>query len=352
VIRATAGGLEAFAAAALRSLGVGEPDAALAAGVMVRTDLRGIRTHGVHMLPRYAGQVREGGVDPRAETVTVRETAATALLDGGGGLGQVVASRATALAIEKALAHDLAVVSVRNSSHLGACGHYALLLAEAGLVGLVFSSTPVIMKVAGSRGRVIGNGPTAWSAPCAPRPPLVFDAAMSVVAGQKVILHLERGEPLPEGWIVDAQGLPTRDPAAFRAGGALVPIGDHKGSGLALLGEVLSGVLSGGAVASAVWSGGNAARPDVSHALVALNPEAFGPLPDFERRANALVDEIHSAAPGPGCDRVLVPGELEHEAERAGLERGVEFDEVAWGLLAELAGDLSVQDLLEEARIG
>jgi LDH2 family malate/lactate/ureidoglycolate dehydrogenase len=344
--------LEKFAATLLERLGLLPEPAATAAQVLVRTDRRGVRTHGVHMLPRYAAQIEEGGIDPRGLPSIVRETASTALVDGGGTLGQVVAHYATEVAIAKAVAHDVGFVSVRNSSHLGACGHYALMCAEAGVVGLAFSNTPVIMRTSGSRGRVLGNGPTAWGAPSGAGFPLVFDAAMSVVAGQKVIQHLERGQPLPAGWIIDAEGLPSTDPHAFRAGGALVPIGDHKGAALALLGEVLTGVMSGGPTLAAVWNGGNAKPPEVSHSILALNVEVFQPLAEFEERMAGLVAEIHRAEPAPGYERVMVPGEIEHEAEQRALREGLEFDPVAWDLLLELARRLEVEPTLEAARQG
>jgi LDH2 family malate/lactate/ureidoglycolate dehydrogenase len=302
------------------------------------------------MLPRYVAQIREGGIDPQGRPRVVRETSSTALVDGGGTLGQIVATYAAEIAISKALAHDVGFVSVRNSSHLGACGHYALMCAEAGLIGLVFSNTPVIMRTAGSRGRVLGNGPTAYSAPSRPGPPIVFDAAMSVVAGQKVIEHLERGDVIPDGWIIDAEGRPTNDPKAFRSGGALVPIGGHKGAALALLGDLLGGILSGGPVLSGVWNGGNAKAPEVSHAILALNVEAFLPRAEFETRVSRLIDEMHRAELAPGSERVLVPGELEHESEQRALRDGLAFDPTAWDLLLRLAEQLKLRHSLESAR--
>lgn len=344
------GRLHSLVSTVLQRVQLTGEDAEVASEVMVRTDLRGVRTHGVHMLPRYVAQIRKGGIDPRGRPTTVRETASTALVDGASAVGQVVAHYAAKLAIAKAAAHDVGFVSVRNSSHLGACGHYALMIAEAGQIGLVFSNTPVIMRTAGSRGRVIGNGPTAYGVPNRPGPPVVFDAAMSVVAGQKVIEHLERNKPLPTGWIIDSEGLPSNDPAAFRAGGALVPIGDHKGAALALLGEFVSGVLSGGPFLSGVWNGGDAKPAEVSHAIIALNVEAFMPLADFESRVAELVDEIHRALPTKGVKQIFVPGEIEHEAEQLAKRQGLEFDPIAWQLLLDLVDGFDLRGVAEATR--
>lgn len=145
---------------------------------------------------------------------------------------------------------------------------------------------------------------------------------------------------MPADWRVGTR--PTSGP-----GGRWFPIGDHKGAGLALLGELLSGVLSGGPFLSGVWNGGNAKAPQVSHALVALGIEAFQPLAEFEATVNGLVDEIHAASPAPGVERVLVPGELEHESEQRGLRDGIEFDATAWHVLIELADEYGLRYRLE-----
>jgi LDH2 family malate/lactate/ureidoglycolate dehydrogenase len=309
----------------------------------VRTDLRGVRTHGIRNLPGYAKQLRLGGVDRRASPVVERETAATAMLDGANGLGQVVSCRALEVAISKARQVGAGAVMVRRSNHHGACGHYALACAEAGLIGLVFSNTPPIMAVPGASGRVLGNGPTAYGVPNPQGDPIVLDIAMSVVAGMKPLVAAQLGEAIPEGWIVDARGRPTTDPSAFASGGALLP-GGHKGYGLALLGELLAGALSGAAMASAI--GGWVSRPerptDTGHAFIALSVEAFMDLAEYAERVHRLIGEIH-AAPGaaPG-KHALVPGELEAAAERRALRDGLDLDGPTWAGLEALASELEL----------
>ena len=167
-----------FASALLERLGLSSDDAMVGAGVLVRTDMRGVRSHGVRHLPGYARQIRAGGIVAQAQRHTVIETPSMATLDGGAGLGHVAAHEATMLAIEKARGAGIALVTVRNSNHCGALGHYALMCAEAGLIGIAVSNCPPIMTAPGSRARAIGNGPTAYGVPRAGGPPLLFDAAM------------------------------------------------------------------------------------------------------------------------------------------------------------------------------
>src|SRR6202162_2617728 len=190
--------LREFCVFAFRHVGMSEEDADVAASVLIRTDLRGVHTHGVRMLPNYIKRLRAGGINPRATFDVIRESASTALVEGNAGLGHVLAVKAVHLGMQKAEEHDVAVVLVRNSNHFGAAGHYALLCAEAGYIGIVLTNAPLVMKVTGSKGRVLGNGPTASGFPNAGAP-IVLDIAMSTVAGSVVSMAYERRGGGPEG---------------------------------------------------------------------------------------------------------------------------------------------------------
>jgi LDH2 family malate/lactate/ureidoglycolate dehydrogenase len=270
----------------------------------------------------------------------------------------VTASKAARLAGERALDQGLAAVLVRRGNHFGAAGHYALELAEAGLLALVTSNAPANMTVTGSRGAVLGNAPIAYASPAGRRPPIVFDVALSAVAGSKVIMAAERGETVPQGWFVDSSGRYDPDPRAFVTEkgvmlGTLVPMAGHKGYGLALLVELLAGALSGAAMAAAVpsWARHPAQPGDTGHAVIALHPEAFLPGGVYVARVEALADSIQAAPRAPGVDRILLPGELEHERELESLASGILLDETVWRQLGQLAGRLGLASALEAARL-
>ena len=343
--------LQGFTAQALVAAGLSPEAADTAAEVLARTDLRGIRTHGVRHLAGYLRQIRAGGIVAPARVTRVVDTPSTATLDGGAGLGHVAASEATSLAIEKALKVGVAVVLVRNSNHCGALGHYALSCAEAGLIGVFLSNCPPVMTVTGSRSRVLGNGPTAYGAPNPAGVPIIFDAAMSVVAGGKIQMARERRQPVPLGWIVDAEGRPTTDPEDFVKGGALLPVGDHKGYGLALFGELLAGVLSGAAMAGQIGSNLTPDRPTgTGHAAIAINIKAFMSAADFAERVAELQRMIKSAPTADGVDSILLPGELEHREELRARQHGFELDQVIWRDLAEIAMGFGLEPALERVR--
>lgn len=344
--------LETFVAAALTAAGATKEDAADAAGVLVRTDLRGVHSHGVQTLPLHVRTLRDGGVRSPTQPEVVRETPVTAVLDGRAGLGLVIALRAMDLAIAKARTAGMGMVVVRDSNHFGAAGHYALAAAEAGFIGLATSNASPIMAAAGSRGRVLGNAPLAYAVPTG-RFPLALDIAMSATAGMKVRLAAERGEAIPEGWVLDAEGRPTTDPRAYLTGGALAPLGGHKGYGLALLTETLTAALSGAAMTRAVvpWVRDTATPTGAGHAFVAIDVACFLEPAEFHARMQALIDELHAAAPAPGVERVLVPGELEHRSEERARRDGLLLEDVIWRHLEAVAGEQGLTDLLASVPI-
>jgi LDH2 family malate/lactate/ureidoglycolate dehydrogenase len=339
--------LRAFCAHALEAAGATEEDAAVAAHVLVRTDLRGVHSHGVQTLPAHVRTLIEGGTASPTQPTIVRDTGVTAVLDGQGGMGLVVATRAVAMAIEKARVAGLGVVLVRNSNHCGAVGHYALTAAEAGCIGLATSNASPIMAAAGSRRKVLSNAPIAYAVPTG-RFPMALDIAMSTSAGMKVRLSAERGDAIPEGWVIDADGRPTTDPADYLNGGALAPLGGHKGYGLALLTETLAGALSGAAMTSSVvpWLSDPSTPTNAGQCFVVLDVTCFMPREQFNERMQELIDQMHAAEPAPGVQRVLVPGELEHDSEQRAAREGLTLDRVIWRHLEEVTASLDLGDEL------
>jgi LDH2 family malate/lactate/ureidoglycolate dehydrogenase len=302
-------------------------DADLVAEILVRASLRGVDSHGVVRLPQYVDNLLTGRVTARPAMSWVVELGAIAVLDAGNGMGHVAATRAMGRAIEQASLLGVGAVGVRNSSHFGPAGEYPLLAAGSGLIGLAWTNGPPVMAPWGGREALLSNNPIAIGVPSRSGP-LVLDVAMSVAAGGKIRLAHLAGERIPAGWALTRDGEPTTDPEEA-TNGILLPIGGHKGYGLAFMADVLSGVLTGARFGADVRHQGVASLgqrldegdvepPGVGHFFVALSVEAFGPADEFDERLSALVGQMHGSARIAGTERILVPGELENEtaAER------------------------------------
>lgn len=346
-------GLTEFTAASLRAVGLSNSAAAAGADVLVRTSMRGVESHGVSYLHQYVKQLQSGGANPQARITADTDCGALAVLDADAGLGPSVAAVITEQTITRARTHGIAMTSVRNANHFGAAGHYGLMCAEANCIGLVMSNTPPIMAVTGSRSRSIGNSPLSFGAPRTGAPPFVLDIAMSRVAGGKIRMAIQNGEQVPLGWILDPEGNPTTVPEDFLVRrGALLPMENHKGYGLSLMVETLSGALSGAAMLSGVrnWIYDPQTPSDTGYFLFVVDVGADGAFPGFSERMGALCDEITASPRAPGVDRILIPGEIEHELETRAQAEGLLLRQEVWSKLGAVADDLALRDLLEGTR--
>jgi LDH2 family malate/lactate/ureidoglycolate dehydrogenase len=344
-------GLRAFVRAAFRAAGAVEADAADAAEVLVRTDERGIHSHGTQTLPIHLENLDRGGTRSPVEIETIRETAVTAVLDGRGGIGLVVARRANAVALKKARDHGVGIVLVRGSNHFGAAGFYALESAEAGYIGLATSNASPIMTAAGARTKTISNAPFAYAVPTG-GDPLALDIAMSATAGMKVRMAAAAGEPIPLGWILDKAGNPTTDPGDYGRGGSLLPMAGHKGYGLAVLTETLAGALSGAGMLSGIvpWLIETGTPTNAGHAFIVLDIEAFMPREEFAARIDGMLAELRSAPPAPGVASVITPGQLEAQSERRALADGLALPPGVTERLRTVARERGLEDLYQAAR--
>ena len=314
----------------LQAWGMDEDLAHTTAGLMAQTDLLGIDSHGISMLPSYEEKWRAGSLRLDARAQVVRDGGASALIDGMGGLGYPVAAQAMHLAVDKALEHGVGAVSVCNSHHFGAAGVYARIAVERGVVGLVTSSANGIIMVP-TRGAMpmLGTNPIAFGAPAAHNEPFVLDMATTTVAANKVKVYDFLGKPLPPGWAVDGQGGAVTDADAAmqfifkHPEGGLTPLGgtpamsSHKGYGLAMMAQILGGTLSGSAFAARRAPTRKPGEPDdVGHFFLALNPDAFRAAGSFESDMDDMIDSLHDTPPANPDEPVLVAGEPE-AAERA-----------------------------------
>jgi LDH2 family malate/lactate/ureidoglycolate dehydrogenase len=334
-----------FAAAVLVAVDVPAGDAHLFAEALVDAELRGVASHGLQFLPFYVGWIRQDRINPRATLTRPMDAGPTATIDGDRGLGQVVATAAADLAIEKALEHGVGTVVARRCGHTGALAYYAARAAAQGCIGLVISQGGNAMAPTGGVAKLVGNNPLAYAFPTRRGFPLVLDMAVSAVAAAKVLRYQQHGWPLPDGWVRDAAGRPTNDPRVLTAtmfspeGGTLVPLGEHKGYGLALAHDILAGVLSGGRF------GRGLGAPGFSVFVQALRIDRFLPLEDYFDRLDQLIDQLKGSELAPGAAGIVVPGERAHATKAAHLAEGVPLDPGALSALEKLAHELGQQPL-------
>jgi LDH2 family malate/lactate/ureidoglycolate dehydrogenase len=311
-------------AAIFRAWGMREDAIADTVEIMLWADLAGIDSHGAAMMPLYSQFRDEGKIVLAPEISVVRETPTTALLDGGHGLGHVPSKRAMLLAIGKAKRVGIGAVAVRASNHYGAAGAYAMMAAEAGLIGVSTTAvhTPSVVPLWGADA-TFGTNPIAFAAPARRNKPFLLDMATSTAAIGKLKLALMAGKTVPEGWAVDAEGRPVADPeAALRnrrlvALGGTRELGGHKGYGLAMMVEILSSTLPGAQFALLRMARDpGAAHPDVGHFFLAMDPAGFREPGAFEAELDDMIDALRATRPADPARPVLVPGDPEH-AERA-----------------------------------
>jgi ureidoglycolate dehydrogenase (NAD+) len=339
------GALRGFCGEALIRAGMSSSDAETGADVLAMTDAWGVFTHGSKILQGNLLRLKGGGLRGGARPTLTAEGGAWAIVDGGSGLGMVTSAYAMEIAIAKARTQGIAYVGVRNSSHFGAAGYYAWLAAREGLVGISMANDVPTVAAPGSRGAIIGSNPIAFSVPVKGRRPLLLDMSIATVAGGKVYAARERGDAIPIGWVIDIDGKPSTDPSIFPALGTLTPAAGHKGYGLGLLIETLSGILTGAEFTSRIGSwmkDGPTAPTGHGGAFLAIDCAAMTPQADFETRMAQLVDEIHAAPRADGVDRLYVPGEMEWDRYERAMAVGIALPA---DVVASLAGAAAIVGL-------
>lgn len=341
--RYAAADLERLAAGLLGALGLPQADAALTARVLVAADLEGVETHGLGRLPNYVARLRKGLVNPTPQMQFVRRKGATALLDADNGMGQLAAARAMEEAIRLARELGTGWVAVRGSTHFGAASSYCRMATDAGMVGMIFSNTPPGMAPHGGREPFLGTNPLGIGVPAGDGPPVILDMATSAVARGQILKANREGRPIPPGAAIDAEGAPTTDAAAALKG-ALLPMAGAKGYGLALVVELLTGVLAGAAVAREIpsffddWEHPS----NVGHLVGALDVAAFAEPAAFGARAQGLVEDLRQVPPAQGHTAVRVPGEQRARITAERLAAGVPLAPATVKQLQELAAELGV----------
>jgi LDH2 family malate/lactate/ureidoglycolate dehydrogenase len=346
--------LHAFIVSVLTGMKMPAPRAEITAGLMVRTDLRGVDSHGIGMLPRYHELWQSGFLVPEADPAVVRDDMATALHDGNKGFGHYVSTLAMRQAIEKARTYGIGIVAVRNSGHYGAAANYSMMALEHDLIGFSTTNSPYVAMVPTfGRAPMLSTNPISFAAPAGRHAPFVLDMATTTVAVGKLSVASRWKKPIPAGWALDDTGEPTTDPFAALKHRLLTPLGgtrelgSHKGYGLGMMVDILCGVLPGAVYGDLFFRSDRRERrvQDVGHCFAAIDPARFRPIEDFKRDMDDMFEALRSSPTAEGHDRVLIAGEPEAESERRRRVEGIPLAPALVQQCAVIASSLGVPAL-------
>ena len=340
--------LEEFTASAMRALGLPSEDAATVATLMVEADMQGSDGHGVIRLAPYAKRILAGGINLKPDIKVVQERTAMALVDGDNGMGHLVMKKATELAIHKARSAGIAWVGSRLSNHAGPASLYARMALQHDMIGLYFAvGNANHLPPWGGLDMLLSTNPIAAAIPTLNEAPVVLDMATTVAAYGKVKAKAQRGEMMPEGWMIDRQGKPLLDPTKSEEG-FLLPIGGYKGYGLSLIVGILAGTLNGAAMGRQVidFNKDFSTTTNTGQAIAIIDPSAFGDITEFKQNVDTLVRELRGAERMPGVDRIWLPGEQSHEKRLSNEAHGILLAPSLIKQLNDLAEQLNIKPLI------
>ena len=328
-----------FVAAIMRGAGCDAEEAATIARRLVDSNLVGHDSHGVLRVAKYLEWVRDGTLKPNASPSVTFENDSIAIIDGHRGFGQVIGEFAARIGIAKAATQGIAMIGLTNCGHLGRVGDWADMAAEAGQVSLHFLNTSGALRVApyGGSDRRLSTNPISVGVPVAGRDPVVLDVTTSTVAEGKLMVAVNKGEQVPAGWIIDRNGVATTEPKDFYAGGALLTVGAHKGSGLSIVTDLLAGAVSTG----------RSSDPDETvlrnnMLSIYIAPDVYDPDGYVSREARRFVDFVMSSKPATPGEPVLAPGDVERRNRAARLASGVPLDDKSYADLLAAAASIGI----------
>lgn len=312
-----------FATKVYASAGMPEVDARIVADTLVQADLWGHQSHGVLRLPWYLARLEAGVCAPVAKPAFAVDAKAVAVIDGGDAMGQVLNVFAMREAVRRARDFGIAAVALRNSNHFGTALYYTLIAAREGCVAFLSTNASPAMAPWGGRRKTVGTNPWSWAAPAGRFAPMVLDIANTGVARGKIYLAKQRGENIPEGWAIDAEGAPTVD-AAAAIDGIILPMAGHKGYAIAATMDMLSGVLTGSAFGTGVAGPYQTERRSgAGQLMIVLDIAAFQPLATFNARMEEMIGGLKSVPLAQGHEEVFYPGEIEARNEEANRRHGL-----------------------------
>jgi LDH2 family malate/lactate/ureidoglycolate dehydrogenase len=350
--------LRAFTEAVFLKMGCPDDDAKLAADVLIKSDLRGIDSHGVARLSGYIRLWEKERINPTPNIRIVHETPTTATVDGDAGLGLVVAPFAMKVAIEKARIYGSGWVSVKNSNHFGIAGYHALLAVEQDMIGISMTNASPLVAPTYSSERLLGTNPMCYGFPAGKYPPVIVDMATAAAANGKLEIAQRAELPIPEGWAQDKTGNSTTNPNELKAGGSLLPLGSdkdhgsHKGYGLSATVDILSAVLSGAnygpwvpPFVAFLEPSANPVGEGIGHFLGAMRVDGFRPAQDFKDHLDNWIERFKSAKTIDPDKKVIIPGEPEYAFEIERKKNGIPLINAVVNDLNELATKLGIATL-------
>jgi LDH2 family malate/lactate/ureidoglycolate dehydrogenase len=350
--------LRTFTEDIFKAIGCSQEHAVLAADVLLKSDLRGIDSHGVARLSGYVRLWEKKRINPAPNIRIVHETPTTATIDGDAGLGLVVAPFAMEVAIKKAELYGSGWVSVRNSNHFGIAGYHGLMAVEKDMIGFAMTNASPLVAPTFSNERLLGTNPMCYAFPAGKYPPVIVDMATSAAANGKLEIAQRLGKQVPEGWIQDKEGNYTTDPHALKTGGSLLPLGSdrdhgsHKGFGLGATVDILSAVLSGANYGP--WVPPFVAFLDppndpvgagIGHFLGAMRVDGFRPVNEFKDHLDNWIERFKSSATVDPTQKVIIPGEPELEAEADRMANGIPLVDAVVEDLNKLAERFGIDKL-------
>ncbi len=346
--------LRGFIETAMLELGLPPADARGVAELMAQADLQGSEGHGVFRLPQYARRIKAGGVNTKPDIRIIEERAGTALLDGDNGMGHLVMKRAAEIAIEKARACGVAWVGSRFSNHAGPASLYARMPLAHDMIGLYFAvGNANHLPAWGGIDMLVSTNPVAAAFPARNEPPVVLDMATTVAAYGKVKTKAQRGETMPEGWMVDRDGKPLTDPNRSDEG-FLLPLGGmeagYKGFGLALVIGLLAGTLNGAAMGKEVvdFNKDSSSVTNTGQAVMAIDLSAFGAVDAFKARVDVLARDLRGSRRMSGVGKISLPGDNSHAARVRNAREGIPVADALLRELDKIAGELGIAKLVQE----
>jgi len=350
--------LTEFCQKVFEKMGIASQDAFTTSEVLVLADLRGIDSHGVARLRRYYTGLKNGMMVPKPQMKVVHETPITALLDGGGALGQVAGKRGMEMAVEKALKNGAGFVAVRNSNHFGIAAYYSLMALKHDLIGISLTNSDAYVVPTFGREVMLGTNPISVTVPAKREKPFVLDMSTAVATLGKLEVYGRMGKKLPLGWATDEKGRSCEDPTRVlsnirgKVGGGILPLGGegeefggHKGYGLDLLVDILCGVLSGSAYSNLLYPKTPEGKPLpslVGHFLGALRVDYFRPVEEFKKEMDDLIRRLKNSAKAEGQSRIYIHGEKEFELEEKYRQEGIPLYYKVYEDLKAIASEVGV----------
>ncbi|MET3115139.1 LDH2 family malate/lactate/ureidoglycolate dehydrogenase [Pedobacter sp. CG_S7] len=351
--------LRTFTESVFLTMGCNLADAHLAADVLLKSDLRGIDSHGVARLTGYVRLWEKKRINTQPQIKIVHETATTATVDGDGGLGLVVAPFAMKLAMEKAAIYGSGWVAVKNSNHFGIAGYHALMAVEKDMIGISMTNASPLVAPTYSSERLLGTNPMCYAFPAGKYPPVIVDMATAAAANGKLEIAQRANQPIPEGWAQDKNGHATTDPNELKLGGSLLPLGSdkdhgsHKGYGLGATVDILSAVLSGANYGPWVPPFVAFLEPPtdpvgegIGHFFGAMRVDGFRPTEDFKNHLDNWIERFKSSGTIDPDKKVIIPGEPEYAFEKERKKNGIPLVDAVVNDLNALAEKLKIEKLL------